>query len=448
MVYGPGDQIMVYKRRVSIAGLMSVVLVTSLGLAALRSGNQEWAGATMLVACGLLSLGVIGAACRAGTERVWWLGFSIIGWGYLLLIFTEPYTSLHLPTTTLLEILRPADVQGGGGVVRWGLTGHMFLPGVSPHSAYSQAGHSLFSLGFATVGGLLALFLFRGRVVRSEVVVGPIPVVRVPRRWWGWSRVIAPAALVAGTVVALAGLRRAPWLSCAATMYVTWGLLGLAAVGAICHPGRARAAWLGAALFGIGYMGLMFGRDPDRPNWPQAGTDLLLRVLRPSWCINNEPPPPTAGAAVINVWIREVLERPITLRYPEETPLADVLKAIRAATRGPDGRGPVFYVDQIGLQEAEKSMASPVTIDIEDVPLRTILPLILTQLDLKYGIQDGMVYITSDKVDEDFPRSIGVDPYLSVGHCLLALIAAGLGAVLSRWFCTPRDEPAARSMSI
>src|ERR1700733_8330911 len=46
MVYVPRNWIMVRKPRLSIAGLMGVVLVASLGLTALRSGSEEWSGAT------------------------------------------------------------------------------------------------------------------------------------------------------------------------------------------------------------------------------------------------------------------------------------------------------------------------------------------------------------------------------------------------------------------
>jgi hypothetical protein len=253
---------------------------------------------------------------------------------------------------------------------------------------------------------------------------------------------IIMAEIVAGLAILLVGLRWAPGLLCAATMFATWGLLGLVAVGAACRPKRTRAAWLGAALFGLGYMSLMFGRDPNRTEWPRAGTELLLRAIRPSWYV-NQTPPSTAGTAVTNAWIHEVLTQPIAMRYPNGIPLEEVLAEIQVATKGPGGRGLSFYVDPIGLQEAEKTMQSPIAINLEGAPLRTTLRLILKQIDLTYAIQDGVVLITSEKADEEEPFSVGVDPYLSVGHCLLALLAAGLGAVLARWFCAPRDAPAA-----
>jgi hypothetical protein len=438
--FGAGDRIMVRKAQLSIAGLMVVVLAASVGLTALRLGTAPWAGATTLATMGALGLGVVGTVCRRGAERSWWLGFSIFGWGYMFLIFMGPYSGLlRLPTSAVLEILRPTGPRNG-----------LFFIGPSIFDAYSQTGHSLFGLAAGALGGGLAVLLFGSR---SEGVADPLVKARSPWKRWPRSAVFGAMAIVVGVVMSLAGLRWAPGPSCSATMYATWGLLGLTAIRAVCRQGRSRAVCLGAALFGIGYMALNFNHHPDRPAWPRVGTDLLLRALRPSWYI-SETPPYTSNAAFTNAWIRQVLERPIPMRYRAETPLEDILKAIQAASRDSNDRTLSIYVNPIGLQEAEKTMASPISIDLEGVPLRTTLYLMLNQLDLGYQIQDGMIYISSHRgddvrpFDDVLPFTVGLDPYLSVGHCLLALLAAGLGAMLARWFCAPREEPAAQPMSI
>jgi hypothetical protein len=51
-------------RRFSIAGLMAVVLVSSLGLAAMRSGSATWAGGLYLLTQAILVLAVVGALCE------------------------------------------------------------------------------------------------------------------------------------------------------------------------------------------------------------------------------------------------------------------------------------------------------------------------------------------------------------------------------------------------
>jgi hypothetical protein len=439
---------MVRRARLSIAGLMGIVLVASLGLTALRSGTEIWAGATLLATSAVLALAVVGVVCRSGPERSWWLGFALFGWGYLGLVFLWPQTSLVLPTSALLKLIRPSVGPigmggGGGGGGFGGGFGGMGLYIV--YDAYSQAGHSLFSLVVAAVGGVLAVRLFGGQAAPPESVAGPTAEARAPRHRWRRFAIAVPAA-VAVVLVALAGLRWVPGPLSAATLCATWGLLGLAVVGAICRPGRSRAAWLGAALFGIGYMTLIFNRDPESAGWPRAGTDQLLRALRPTWYVGEFPP--TSAIAGTNAWIREALERPISMHFPNETLLEDALKAIRDATRSPDGRSISIYVDPIGLQEAEKTMQSPVTLNLEGVVARTALGLILNQIGMRSSIQEGVLIITSDTGPHRLPDAVDADPYLSVGHCLLALLAAGLGAGLAQRFCTPREESAAQAMSI
>ena len=49
--------------RFSIAGLLGVVLVAAVGMAALRYASEAWAGAMFLLTCGVLALAVVGAAC-------------------------------------------------------------------------------------------------------------------------------------------------------------------------------------------------------------------------------------------------------------------------------------------------------------------------------------------------------------------------------------------------
>jgi hypothetical protein len=92
------------------------------------------------------------------------------------------------------------------------------------------------------------------------------------------------------------------------------------------------------------------------------------------------------------------LDRPVALHFPNETPLEDVLKFIKSATSdGPGDPGLPIYVDPVGLQEAGKTLASTVNIDLEDIPLKTTLRLILKQVGLAYRAEDGLLTITADE---------------------------------------------------
>ncbi len=90
------------------------------------------------------------------------------------------------------------------------------------------------------------------------------------------------------------------------------------------------------------------------------------------------------------------LEEPVSMSFHDDTPLEDVLKYIKQATTTATYAGIPIYVDPLGLQEAEKSMTSTVrNMDLEGVPLRRTLHLLLKQLDLAYFVDDGVLYITS-----------------------------------------------------
>jgi serine/threonine protein kinase len=98
--------------------------------------------------------------------------------------------------------------------------------------------------------------------------------------------------------------------------------------------------------------------------------------------------------------ILTALEKPIPLSFGKETPLARVLKYVKQATKkdGTDTGIPI-YVDPIGLEEAENSLTSTVTIELSGVPLAKALGLALEQVDLAYIVKDDVLIISS-------PRSI------------------------------------------
>jgi hypothetical protein len=124
--------------------------------------------------------------------------------------------------------------------------------------------------------------------------------------------------------------------------------------------------------------------------------------------------------------ILEKLEEPISMSFANETPLEDVLKYIKAATQGPNDTGIPIYVDPVGLNEAEKTMTSPVTLDLEGVPLKTTLRLLLKQLGLTYTVKDGLLTITSES-SEDQPTEIRVYPVADLAIIPISLMGGGMG---------------------
>lgn len=152
-----------------------------------------------------------------------------------------------------------------------------------------------------------------------------------------------------------------------------------------------------------------------------SGLDLMLKQIGMSYSVRpdgivwiapsdsasvprEEGVPVTAAAA--RAWLK--LQEPATLAIREPKPLGDVLRQLRELTREGDKPGIRIYVDPSGLQEAEKSMESPVSLDLEDVPLATALDLIARQLGLTYRVQeDGIVVLQSEPDDEALPEGHG-----------------------------------------
>ncbi len=72
-------------RRFSIRTLMAVVLVSGVGVAALKNASDLWDGLPLLAALAAVGVAVMGAVNLRGRERCWWAGFAFFGGGYLAL---------------------------------------------------------------------------------------------------------------------------------------------------------------------------------------------------------------------------------------------------------------------------------------------------------------------------------------------------------------------------
>jgi hypothetical protein len=446
--------------RFPIAGLMLAVLVVALGLAALRNASEVWAGVMFLFTCAVLCLAIVGAICRDGPRRAWWLGFALFGWGYLLLSL---WSKVNLPTMALLDAIASwlrLHVRFSGVVGEIPGTGHgggRFggFPSVRPlvggfgrgggaglfDEQLHQIAHCLCALVAALLGGLLARTLFGGPNVSPEIrEAHVVSAESTSRRWWLFPAIVGLAGCAVVMSLGVFGSKTAPGVWVGAAFLLTCGLLGAALLGAAGDRGKRRQVWLGAAIFGIGYMAMAFGRSLDGETRPILPTDYMLLAVR-HWFPPTVTGFPTAtdGVVAANARIWNALEQPVPMHFYEDTPLEDVLKHIKAATRGPNGKGIDIFVDPIGLQEAEKSMTSTVrNVELDGVPLKTSLRLCVDQLDLTYRIRDGYLLITSK---ESAIGPVYQDPFLIFGHCLLALLAAAFGGIVSPLFANMRPRP-------
>jgi hypothetical protein len=239
------------------------------------------------------------------------------------------------------------------------------------------------------------------------------------------------------------GARLNPRLWAGPTFFVTCVLLGLAAIGGLCERGKRREACLGAAVLGAGFLMLAFARSADDP-LPILPTFQILEDIHP-WLpiISSERPGDLESTAAANARIRRALQQPIPMNFAPETHLDNVLGYVQKTTASRHHPGVPIYVNQQELSKAHSWKTSN-SVEVHDVPLRTSLQGCLDQFDLAYVVKDGFVEITSRESAAHLLRSTVADPYQIVGHCVLALIAAGLGGLAAPLVCNltrKRDRP-------
>ena len=82
-----------------------------------------------------------------------------------------------------------------------------------------------------------------------------------------------------------------------------------------------------------------------------------------------------------------------------------MLRYIKTATATQDSLGIPIYVDPAGLREVDRALTAPVHINLEGVPLRTSLRLIVEQLRLSYYVRHGNVIISSPTLVQRFEET-------------------------------------------
>jgi hypothetical protein len=90
------------------------------------------------------------------------------------------------------------------------------------------------------------------------------------------------------------------------------------------------------------------------------------------------------------------LERPVPMGFANETPLEEVVSYIKQATKSPTFPGLSIILDDYGFREAEKTPGSPVSMELEGVPLKTTLRLMLRQLGLTFLVKNDQVIISAE----------------------------------------------------
>ena len=94
--------------RFSMAGLMGLVFLLAVGMAALKSANKLWAVLVTTFVMGVLLFAVLGIAYSSGPMRRFWSGFALFGWSYLVFIYAPWFSRNvggYIPGADLLHWL-------------------------------------------------------------------------------------------------------------------------------------------------------------------------------------------------------------------------------------------------------------------------------------------------------------------------------------------------------
>jgi hypothetical protein len=183
--------------RFTIAGLLGVITVLGIGLAALREASDLWDSGLFTLTLGVLLVSILLAVHRREDRRAFWVGFALFGWGYMglsLVPSAEPrlvtttalaYLDAHVPGQAMGLRIRLSEsgsgssinlVQGlafspdgrrlvGSSQGRVGLwdrtTGRLLftIPGTTEN--FIRIGHSLFALLAGCAGGVVSRRLWR-----------------------------------------------------------------------------------------------------------------------------------------------------------------------------------------------------------------------------------------------------------------------------------------------
>jgi hypothetical protein len=96
------------------------------------------------------------------------------------------------------------------------------------------------------------------------------------------------------------------------------------------------------------------------------------------------------------------LDAPVTLHFPEETPLHLVIDAIKKEA----GKDLVIEVDHGALKKAGISVDSKVKVDVEGIPLKAALTQVVRQAGLIYTVKDSKATVTVDPYKEPDPKAL------------------------------------------
>ena len=208
-------------------------------------------------------------------------------------------------------------------------------------------------------------------------------------------------------------------------------LLAIAVLGGAYQAGEARAFWRGFAGFGLGYFVLVLTPALEQNIGERLFTTQLLRDMRDlrEWV---KAAMPSAAERQIHA----KLAMPVSLEFVE-TPISDIVDFLR------DYTGVNFLLDRVALENEGVTSDTPVTIHVEQIPLKSALHHLLRQLNLTYKVENDVVLITAVVPSVGSPTEMNA---MRIGHSLMAMLFAFIGGVVARFFFQRSSRADARGV--
>jgi hypothetical protein len=137
--------------RLTIAQLMTVILLVGFGFAALRNANELWASATHTLAIISILAAPLFAFANKGKARMTSAGFAVFGWAYFLIDLLPDLSGGSLgvgpvPWPSLI-------IEVGAALLQPYI--HPFAPGMLDLVQYYLVSHSLGIILFGLIGAVI-----------------------------------------------------------------------------------------------------------------------------------------------------------------------------------------------------------------------------------------------------------------------------------------------------
>ena len=168
--------------RYSLFGLFGIVAFCAVSAATLAKPSFLAASLVWSVAMAVLGVALVGSATSRGRRQSFWIGFAILGWGYMILTLApwfDDHTGELLASRQLFDYVgpalghEPATLELMPGIWRIIFSGRDDIPAYV-YLIYVVTGHSLLSLVVGFFGGLLGGYFHRSsQSVRKDVASQP-----------------------------------------------------------------------------------------------------------------------------------------------------------------------------------------------------------------------------------------------------------------------------------